>query len=103
MRLWRITPSAAPDDTRWHNSQMWREVVVRAETATEARVIASRMESDEMELSPRFSSGTQAKDYPSAFYDESLYSVTEIPAGASGQFSADGPREILLAHRTGTA
>ena len=76
MRLWRITPSAAPDDARWHNSQMWREVVVRAETAAEARAIASRMESDETELTPRFTSGTLAQDYPSAFYDESLYSVT---------------------------
>jgi len=82
---------------------MWREVIVRAETASEARVIASRMEADETELSPRFTSGTQAQDYPSAFYDENLYGVTEIPASATGQFSPEGPREILLAHRTGTA
>ncbi len=104
MRLWRIVPSAPPDDPRWLHSPVWREIVVRADTAAEARAIASRMEADQQDYSPdRDSAGAQAMDYPSALYDEALYQVIEVPAGATAQFSPEGPREILIAHRSGTA
>ncbi len=104
MRLWRIVPAVPPDDPRWLGGPIWREIIVRAESAAEARVIASRMDADVFEYRPdRNSAGAQAMDMPSALYDETLYEVLEIPAGATTQFTPEGPREILVAHRSGTA
>lgn len=104
MRLWRIVPAVPPEDPRWLGGPIWREMIVRAESAAEARVIASRKDADVFDYRPdRNSAGAQAMDMPSALYDETLYEVLELPAGATGQFSPEGPREVLLAHRAGTA
>ena len=98
MQLWKITPSAPPDDPRWLEGLQWRELNVRAETAAEARVIAARMEAAQQGFSPgRSTAGGVAMDYQSPLYDEALYHVTEMPSGSSQDFPAEGPPEILVA------
>ena len=41
MPLWRIHPVVHPSDSRWQGRPIWAEVIVRAETAAMARVIAA--------------------------------------------------------------
>lgn len=100
MRLWKITPSAPPDDPRWLGGPEWREIVVRAKTAAEARVVAARMEAAQQDFSPgRNTAGAGAMDYQSPLHDEALYHVTELPSDAGADVPADGAPEVLAARR----
>ena len=44
MPLWRIRPVAEPDDPRWLDHAIWSEVVVRADSAAQARRAAAASE-----------------------------------------------------------
>ena len=103
MRLWRITPSAPPNDLRWLGGPVWREIVVRAGTAAEARVVAARMEADQQGFRPgENTAGAAAMGYQSALYDEALYHVAELPEGGSGPLPGRDQPEIVSAQRLGT-
>ena len=103
MGLWRITPAAPLDDPRWLGGPVWREIVVRAGTAAEARVVAAGMEAAEQDFRPGESSaGGTAMGYQSALYDEALYHVAELPEGG-GPPPAGGRAEIVSARRHGAA
>lgn len=91
MPVWKIAPSAAPDDPRWANAQIWTDVTVNAGTSGQARAMAAAMEAREMGYHPDASQvGTQAMSLPSAFLDPTLYSVrrTSEAVGAAGVIDA---------------
>jgi len=103
MRLWRITPSAPSNDMRWLGGPVWREIVVRAETAAQARVVAAQMEAAQQDFRPgENTAGAAAMGYQSALYDEALYHVAEMPESGSGPLPGNRQPEILAAHRHGT-
>lgn len=72
---WRIEPTARPDDPRWLDHEIWREVIVRAPTAAMARLAARQLEFDPDEPP----AGNQAPSFQSAFEDEKLYAVRRVP------------------------
>ena len=79
MRLWTIEPVASAEDPRWQERTIWRRVVVRAESAAAARVMAAELERSEGEPSD----GNGSASFRSGFEDEKLYWVKptgEAPA-----------------------
>lgn len=71
MPTWRLEPKAEPDDPRWLDHAIWREVVVRAPTSGAARLIASRLERDP----ERPPAGNENPSFQSGFEDDKLYAV----------------------------
>ena len=69
MSLWQLVPTADPGDPRWRGHPIWDDIVVRAETPSEAFSVASALLSD-----PRI-----ASDAGSATARD-LYAVRELPA-----------------------
>ena len=104
MRLWRITPAAPLNDLRWLGGPVWREIIVRAGTAAEARLIAGEMEAAQQNFRPgENTAGAAAMGYQSALYDEALYPVAEMPEGGSGPLPGPDQPEIVSAHRLGAS
>lgn len=92
MPVWKIIPVAPPDDPRWQGRRIWREVLVRAETAAMARVVAGAWERDPNSIGV----ANETLDFRSGFEDEKLYWVVELdPAAAAGDIT--GPPEVLRA------
>lgn len=95
MTLWIITPTAAPGDTRWLESPIWTEVVVRAPSAIRARRAAAEMEAQMMADSTTVGNETLA--FRSAFEDEKLYQVRPLQPGDAPEHQAEGPEAVLSA------
>ncbi len=92
MPLWKITPVAAADDPRWQDRKIWSQVIVRAPTAAMARVLASELERDP--TLPQV--GNESLDFQSAFQDEKLYWVEQLPDSTAARFGGeDGPMGIV--------
>ncbi len=91
MPLWRIVPTARPSDTRWEDHPVFAEVVVRAESASQARLIAGRT-LYKGDGKVQFG-GEQDKIFISAFADEKLYGVSRLEG--DGRFPADGASEVV--------
>ncbi|MFB9949461.1 hypothetical protein ACFFP0_11415 [Rhizobium puerariae] len=91
LKIYRLVPLAAPDDPNWQNAPPHGEVVVRARTAGDARLVASDAELDftEIDASPAEGNST---DMASAFRNEKLYTVIE---DESGRYEADGRRGVV--------
>jgi hypothetical protein len=92
MHLWRIVPTARPDDTRWEDHPVFAEVVVRAESASLARVVAGRA-LYKGNAKVQFG-GEQDPIFISAFADEKLYGVSQIEADP--RFQESGKREVVF-------
>lgn len=84
MPLWRIRPVAEPDDPRWLDHPIWSEVVVRADSAAQARRAAAASESTEAEGDGR-----------SGFDDEKLYWVRRVDDAHAAAF-AEFPGPVVL-------
>jgi hypothetical protein len=91
MALWRIFPSAEPEDPRWQDrGAPEKEVLVRAPSAAMARLLAGRAHATS-------SAGTQIGNESSAsrglFQDEKLYWVARMDADEAAMqgASADEP------------
>ena len=95
MPLWKIAPAAEPGDPRWQDHAIWREVVVRADTAASARLVATRLERDP-EIEP---SGNESLSFRSAFVDDKLYWVSQLEESQAAPGEDQGPEEILRATR----
>lgn len=99
MPLWKIVPVTPAEDTRWQGRPIWREVIVRADTAALARVFAdayARRGADEVGV------GNETLDVRTGFDDEKLYWVMEMdPAEAAAAGGADGPPGVLRAEPSG--
>jgi hypothetical protein len=80
LNVYRLVPTAAPDDPRWANSPNKGEVVVAARTSGDARLVAAGRELDFMEVD-----AAPAEDVTtaqaSAFRSDLLYTVIEMDRG----------------------
>lgn len=74
MALWKLTPVAAADDSRWQNRPIWSEVIVEAPTAAFARQFAADWELG----SPLRHVGNESPSPKSGFQDEKLYWARRI-------------------------
>ena len=91
LRLFRLTPSASLSDPRWLDQQIPGEIIVRAHSPADARIVASQAEIDFPDINAKPSHGIGTR-FASCFRDEKLYSVEEMQSDA---LSSDGPREIV--------
>ncbi|GAB4391414.1 MAG: hypothetical protein Tsb0032_03080 [Kiloniellaceae bacterium] len=97
MNLWMIAPAAPLNDSRWLNFPQWTEVVVRAQTAAEARMLAGRMEQRlDADLTP---TGNESHPFRSGFEDEKLYHVRRLEPRELPDTAAKGPPEVLHARQ----
>ncbi len=96
MYLWRIVPSARVDDTRWEDHPVFEEVVVRAESASLARLTAGRAL---YTGNAKVQFGEEHDPiFVSAFADEKLYRVSRAE---DPRFPGDGAREVVFSKRLG--
>lgn len=77
MALWRLSPTAGANDAWWQNRRIWREVVVRADSAAQARLVAAELEADPSEPL----SGNESPSFNSGFLSEKLYRVDRAGDG----------------------
>jgi hypothetical protein len=91
LKIYRLMPTAASDDPAWQNSPPQGEVVVRARTPGDARLVASEAELDFTEIDAAPAEGNSTRD-ASAFRSDKLYTVVE---DTSGRLSPEGAREVV--------
>ena len=91
LRLFRLTPSANSSDPRWLDREIPGEVIVRAQSPADARIVASEAELDFPDVNAKPSHGVGTR-FASCFRDEKLYAVEETH---TDEFSRDGPREVV--------
>lgn len=92
MTIYRLMPTASPEDPAWDLSLNQGEVVVRAQSSGEARAIAALAEASLRTESDRLQT---TQEVASAFRDEKLYTVHEDDSGA---FPEAGPNGVLSAN-----
>lgn len=92
LNLYRLIPIALDNDPRWDMATNQGEVVVRAYSPADARVVAEEAEIDFMDVDALPGHGNSTK-MASAFRDDKLYTVVDEPPG---QYSREGPREVVL-------
>ncbi|MBD1548771.1 hypothetical protein [Roseibium aggregatum] len=90
-KIYKLSPIAPEWDPNWDLAPEQGVVVVRAESPADARVVASEAEPDFLEADAHPGEDDSTRE-ASAFRNEKLYSVTEIP---DGSFPQSGPRELL--------
>lgn len=90
-RVYRLVPSARPNDPNWDLATNQGEVIVRALSSGDARAVAAEGEANA--IMPKAPRGTTQEE-ASAFRNEKLYDVVEDDSGA---FPATGPRAVLRA------
>lgn len=91
LKLYRLVPIAAPSDPNWDNAQSQGEVVVRARSSGDARVVAAEAELDFTEIDALPGDGNSTTS-SSAFRNEKLYTVVDETNSA---YSIDGPRGVV--------
>lgn len=80
LNIYRLEPTAAPDDPLWQNKPGHGIVVVAARTAGDARIVAAGRELDFMEIDAAPGDDASTAN-ASAFRDEKLYTVIEMEHG----------------------
>lgn len=91
-RIFKLTPVAPDWDPNWDVASNQGDVIVRAESPADARIVAAEAELDFLDLRAKPSEGTSTRS-ASAFRNEKLYAVSEM---TTDEFSAKGPREVLV-------
>ena len=91
LKVYRLVPTAAPGDSNWDNAPNQGEVVVRALTAGDARVVAAEAELDFRDIDALPGDGNSTT-FASAFRNERLYTVREE---SDPRFPTVGPRGVL--------
>jgi len=89
MGIYRLRPIARPDDQNWDHATNQGDVVVRARSSGDARVVASEAEAIASGITDLKAT---TKLIASAFRDPKLYSVQRIYDSA---FAEVGPRVLL--------
>lgn len=84
-------PTAAAHDPNWDTAENMGEIVVRAESPADARIVAAEAELDFTDIDALPAEGNSTR-HASAFRNERLYTVIEEPASA---LAADGPRGVV--------
>lgn len=85
LSLYRLSPIAAPDDPTWDKASSHGEVLVRAYSPADARIVAAEAEGDFLTIRARPGDGNSTL-MASAFRDDKLYTVIEAD-------DADGAQE----------
>ncbi|NTF34791.1 hypothetical protein [Rhizobium skierniewicense] len=80
LNIYRLEPTASPDDPRWQGVLPNGPVTVAARTSGDARIVASSREVDFMEIDSAPAEDVTTAN-ASAFRDEKLYTVIEIEHG----------------------
>lgn len=91
LKLFRLVPIASATDTNWDIAPNHGEVVVRARSSGDARVVAAEAELDYMEIDVLPGDGNSTTS-SSAFRNEKLYTVVDE---RNPSYSVDGPREVV--------
>lgn len=91
LKLYRLVPVASATDTNWDIAPNQGEVVVRARSSGDARVVAAEAELDYMEVDALPGDGNSTTS-SSAFRNEKLYTVVDESDPA---YPVDGPREVV--------
>src|SRR3546814_1596119 len=94
MPLWAIEAIAVSEDSRWQDFPIWAEVVVRAPTPAQARLVAAAMEGGQ--IADPTTVGNETLAFRSGFQDEKLYQVRQVHLTGT---SDDGPDEVLSARQ----
>jgi hypothetical protein len=89
--IYRLIPTARSDDSGWDLAPSQGEVVVRARSAADARVVAAEAEGDFTEIDAKPGHGVRTNP-ASAFRDIRLYSVVEE---TDERLAQAGPRGII--------
>lgn len=90
--IYRLWPIARPYDQNWDHAANQGEVIVRAHSSGDARVVASEAEAKASGIAePK----ATTKLLASAFRDPKLYSVQRIHDSG---FPEEGPRMLLQGH-----
>ncbi|MDP2121189.1 MAG: hypothetical protein Q8K28_14925 [Hoeflea sp.] len=89
LKIYRLIPSAAPNDPRWDNAPGHGEVRVRALSPADARIVAAAAEIDFLDIGAKPGDGTTT-DFASAFRDDKLYHVV-----LESDAAAEGPRGLV--------
>lgn len=92
MPLWSIEASAVAEDSRWLDFPIWADVVVRASSPAQARLVAAAMEAGE--IGDATTQGNETLAFRSAFQDEKLYQVRRVELSGTPD---DGPEAVLSA------
>lgn len=91
LKLFRLVPVAAATDTNWDIAPNQGEVVVRARSSGDARVVAAEAELDYTEIDALPGDGNSTTS-SSAFRNEKLYTVVDETDPA---YDVDGPRGLV--------
>ena len=91
LKLYRLVPIASPMDTNWDSAPNQGEVVVRARSSGDARVVAAEAELDYTEIDALPGDGNSTTS-SSAFRNEKLYTVVDETDPA---YAVEGPREVV--------
>ncbi|MFC4353297.1 hypothetical protein ACFOW6_17245 [Fodinicurvata halophila] len=86
MAIWRLYPVVAPSDSAWLGRPIWEEVIVRADTAGMARVVASKLEYPKREGGV----GNESHSFNSGLDNERLYWIKKLSAEEAARFD-DSP------------
>lgn len=76
LNLYRLLPLAEPNDPRWDMATFQGEVLVRARSPADARLVAAEAETDFRDV-PALPGDGNSTDMASAFRDDKLYTVRE--------------------------
>jgi len=90
-QIYKLSPNAPEWDPNWDLAPNQGDVIVRADSPADARIVASAAEPNYLESNAMPSDGTSTR-HASAFRNERLYTVKELESDA---FSREGPRELL--------
>ncbi|MFP5076680.1 hypothetical protein ACLE20_05185 [Rhizobium sp. YIM 134829] len=91
LRLYRQVPVARAEDPRWDKAENQGEILVRAESPADARLVASEAELDFTEIDAKPAEGTDTR-MASVFRDEKLYTVIEVEEAGHAE---TGPRGVV--------
>jgi hypothetical protein len=91
LHVYRLVRAADLSDSRWDIAPYQGEVVVRAQSPADARLVAAEAEIDFPEAGAKPGDGVETR-FASAFRDDKLYRVVE---DRSGGFSDTGKREVI--------
>ncbi len=93
MALWKLVPSTHETDPRWQDRPVYAEVVVRADTAGRARLLAGRYELGVHPDDTGRAVGNGSEPLGSALEDEKLYQMLRV----DDPTAVDGPEGVLSA------
>lgn len=95
MAIWRLYPVLVPSDPAWLGRPIWKEVIVRADTAGMARLVASKLEYPKHEGGI----GNESHSFNSGLGEETLYRIKRLPPDEAARFD-DSPGDSAVLSAT---